>query len=291
MLRRYAGVVYDPVTAYYNLGNGSRSYLPYLMRFCAPDVRSPFGVGGVNTYAYCKGDPINYADPDGHVPVASLESLAARAALRAMEGASEKVSLPVHEIEKDLAAEGPLFKRIQHALWQSPMPRAASDVRRLPWTVNGKRAEIYTFDDSFGRYGRRKNIAVHGDIIDGEPYVSFSNDDAAILVGPQALAGQVGDLSGYDVVRLVSCHTAEGEAPFAQQFARAVNRPVVGFMGPMNSSFPLPERISDTYDMWEEIAREDNHPPGSTDRRLREQYEGRLFGNNPAFYRPRLFLP
>ncbi|MEN5279281.1 RHS repeat-associated core domain-containing protein, partial [Brucella sp. TWI432] len=40
-----------------------------LMRFNAPDSLSPFGQGGVNPYAYCQGDPINFADPSGHVTV------------------------------------------------------------------------------------------------------------------------------------------------------------------------------------------------------------------------------
>lgn len=37
------------------------------MRFTNPDSLSPFGAGGVNPYAYCGGDPINNADPSGHI--------------------------------------------------------------------------------------------------------------------------------------------------------------------------------------------------------------------------------
>ena len=50
----------------YLLGNGYRAYNSVLMRFQSPDSLSPFTVGGLNCYAYCTGDPINYADPSGH---------------------------------------------------------------------------------------------------------------------------------------------------------------------------------------------------------------------------------
>lgn len=51
----------------YSLGN-YRFYSPALMRFCSPDSWSPFGKGGISTYAYCAGDPINRSDPTGHMP-------------------------------------------------------------------------------------------------------------------------------------------------------------------------------------------------------------------------------
>ena len=56
----------DPVTGWYLLGNGYRAFNPVLMRFNSPDSWSPFGEGGVNSYAYCAGDPVNRTDPTGH---------------------------------------------------------------------------------------------------------------------------------------------------------------------------------------------------------------------------------
>lgn len=62
----------DPVTAHYNLGNGMRTYNPALMRFEAPDSMSPFGPGGLHSYAYCSEDPVNRADPSGHFSISGV---------------------------------------------------------------------------------------------------------------------------------------------------------------------------------------------------------------------------
>jgi RHS repeat-associated protein len=64
----------DPVTAHYLLGNGYRAFNPVLMRFNSPDRLSPFGNGGLNTYTYCLGDPINLLDSDGKsaIPVMTV---------------------------------------------------------------------------------------------------------------------------------------------------------------------------------------------------------------------------
>lgn len=50
----------------YLLGNGYRGFSPALMRFVAPDSWSPFDAGGLNSYAYCTGNPVASVDPSGH---------------------------------------------------------------------------------------------------------------------------------------------------------------------------------------------------------------------------------
>lgn len=59
----FAGQWYEPASRCYPLGAGHRYYSPKLKRFIQPDRLSPFGRGGVNTYLYCQGDPVNRHDP------------------------------------------------------------------------------------------------------------------------------------------------------------------------------------------------------------------------------------
>lgn len=54
-----------PLLACYGLGNGYRFFSPVLMRFSSPDNWAPFRV--LHAYGYCKGDPVNHADPSGHM--------------------------------------------------------------------------------------------------------------------------------------------------------------------------------------------------------------------------------
>jgi RHS repeat-associated protein len=65
----FTGQPVDAITGHYPLGNGRRSYSASLMRFCASDRLSPFSAGGINSYAYCAGDPVNRTDPSGNAPV------------------------------------------------------------------------------------------------------------------------------------------------------------------------------------------------------------------------------
>jgi RHS repeat-associated protein len=60
----YAGEVKETHLGCYVLG--TRVYAPALRRFLGADLTSPFGLGGVNRYAYCGGDPIDRVDPSGN---------------------------------------------------------------------------------------------------------------------------------------------------------------------------------------------------------------------------------
>jgi len=64
----FNGEAIDPITGHYVLGNGHRAFNPVLMRFNSPDRLSPFGRGGLNPYAYCLGDPVNFTDSTGREP-------------------------------------------------------------------------------------------------------------------------------------------------------------------------------------------------------------------------------
>lgn len=57
----------EPVRQIYILGNGYRPYFPGFMRFTSADLLSPFGKGGINSYAYAGAEPINRTDPTGRM--------------------------------------------------------------------------------------------------------------------------------------------------------------------------------------------------------------------------------
>ena len=64
---RYRGYCYDIETGLYYLN--ARYYNPQWRRFISPDDSSyldPETPNGLNLYAYCNNDPVNYADPSGH---------------------------------------------------------------------------------------------------------------------------------------------------------------------------------------------------------------------------------
>ncbi|ANN72545.1 RHS repeat-associated core domain-containing protein [Bordetella bronchialis] len=93
----FTGACRDRIAAAYPLGNGYRWHFPALMRFNAPDFYSPFGPGGVNSYAYCAADPVNRVDPGGHM-LALLHGMEDTAS--SMERAVEDMDLAEYENAK-----------------------------------------------------------------------------------------------------------------------------------------------------------------------------------------------
>ncbi len=67
VLPGFSGERRDPALSVTHLGNGYRAFSYALMRFSCPDSESPFESGGLNPYAYCASDPLNRADPSGHI--------------------------------------------------------------------------------------------------------------------------------------------------------------------------------------------------------------------------------
>ncbi|WP_050577317.1 RHS repeat-associated core domain-containing protein [Pseudomonas cremoricolorata] len=64
----------DPISQLYMLGQGHRGYSSTLRRFVSQDHLSPFDHGGMNAYAYCANDPVNFHDPSGQFKVIQLDA-------------------------------------------------------------------------------------------------------------------------------------------------------------------------------------------------------------------------
>jgi RHS repeat-associated protein len=101
----FTGAYQDSVTFGYPLGNGYRWYLPSLMRFNAPDVDSPFGVGGFNPYAYCGNDPANRSDPSGHAPPFAAIEIVSELVDRGIAQGTQEAAASLAAREAESAAE------------------------------------------------------------------------------------------------------------------------------------------------------------------------------------------
>ncbi|MDE9486403.1 RHS repeat-associated core domain-containing protein [Xenorhabdus bovienii] len=68
----FNGVLSDPDSGGYLLGQGVRLYLPALGGFTAMDSLSPFQAGELNPYRYGRGDPVNLSDPSGYMSTGEI---------------------------------------------------------------------------------------------------------------------------------------------------------------------------------------------------------------------------
>lgn len=118
----------------YLLGNGYRAFHTALMRFGSMDTLSPFGKGGVNAYAYCGNDPVNRADPTGHMfkpsrSPSTLTSPPAYSSLGAIQPAQLDQPGPSIRLPDFLAGlPPPRYSNMEHELH----PRAMSHIDRPP---------------------------------------------------------------------------------------------------------------------------------------------------------------
>lgn len=148
----FSGEFREPVTGLYPLGNGHRMYHPALMRFISPDNRSPFGQGGLNGYAYCGNDPINWHDPTGEWR--QLTGLV-KTALKLLTGGGTVAALKEH-------AEffGAVHTTAKQAVTRGPISVQDAPVERRMLMQNANKASR-PFNDSVN--GVNYNLASHGD--------------------------------------------------------------------------------------------------------------------------------
>ncbi|NIF26272.1 RHS repeat-associated core domain-containing protein [Pantoea sp. Tr-811] len=143
----------DPASKGYPLGKGYRILSTVLYRFHKPDSLSPFDSGGLNAYGYCLGDPVNHADPSGHVPH-FLRSLGK--GIRNLLGTRTRSN--VREVRDQIAA-------FQARHNQSPVSSRGSAITLTP--VASPRQSFSVFNDEAGA---RRDAALpsYDEIFNGE---------------------------------------------------------------------------------------------------------------------------
>lgn len=105
----FNGQIKEVCTCCYYLGNGNRVFNPILMRFHRPDDQSPFGLGGINCYAYCSGEPINRLDHSGRTWRPIKNALRSRKLIRPSVGPVNKsalIELPGQTIARNIKRHG-----------------------------------------------------------------------------------------------------------------------------------------------------------------------------------------
>ena len=160
----------DPLTGVTHLGNGYRAYSPALRRFTSPDSESPFGVGGINPYAYCSNDPVNQRDPSGHGPLLKLiEGIIWGAAklskkLALSEAAKDAVLSAVAQTEpviQGVSAAGSLATGIASAATSNSNPELSA---KLGWASLGLgiTSAAFGIPDVVGRIRSQSGLIRHG---------------------------------------------------------------------------------------------------------------------------------
>ncbi|MFJ2332401.1 RHS repeat-associated core domain-containing protein [Pseudomonas helleri] len=202
----------DSVTGHYLLGNGYRAFNPVLMRFNSPDSWGPFGRGGINSYGYAGGDPINRVDPSGHFWRAlkswlfksgSKRSLAVQAA-------------PLIARRKSIDQESQLMKDFKVL-----MPNIYAGLT-VASDHKFSRLEVVGHGDFYEHGGKQVGvIASNGQ--------AFTAEELG-----KALASN-GHMKKAKEVHLVMCHSADVASytgkSFAQELSDYLNVPVTGYRG------------------------------------------------------------
>jgi RHS repeat-associated protein len=198
----------DLLTGNYFLGNGYRIFSPSLMRFNKPDNLSPFGAGGINSYFYCKGDPINFSDPTGHF---------------------------LHSLRKLLvSSSGNLLKKPQLTV---SLDLTGGTIGGLSKYQNIKRISggIYAADEAI--IGGGKTLVINGHGREGGHLLSKNQ-----IVEPRnvvSLLKKKGiSVRDYNDVHLMICHSAEGgNCSLANYLNRKFGIPVTAYQGQVGTYY------------------------------------------------------
>lgn len=199
----------NPITGHYLLGNGYRAFNPILMRFNSPDNLSPYREGGINCYAYCKGDPVNFTDPTGHF----LNSL--RRTL----------------ISSSL---GNLFRKPPLSLSLDFTNGAITGISKYQ-NIQRVAGGIYVADEPLA--GGGKILVINGHGREGGHLLSKSS-----ILDPKDVVGRLKRkgvyIKDYSEVHLMICHSAEGgERSLAKYLHGKFDIPVTAYQGEVGTFY------------------------------------------------------
>ncbi|EJN28104.1 RHS repeat-associated core domain protein-containing protein [Pseudomonas sp. GM78] len=169
LLIEFSGECPDVITGHYLLGQGNRAFNPVLMRFNSPDNLSPFGEGGINCYAYCQGDPVNFNDPTGNFRIKVANP---RRVVRDKLGQIQKSG---NGIKRTVQNNHPVHKSSLNALGESsvtaPPSRpststSASQLVKVNHTLPPTEELIKAIPDSFKNTPDYQDVVYSGKVFD-----------------------------------------------------------------------------------------------------------------------------
>lgn len=225
----YNGQLHEPGAAWQFLGNGYRIYNPVLMRFHSPDSLSPFGKGGINSYSYVVGDPVNNADPSGHMllPIAGLLALGTvamvgTAIVAGLKG--QKQSALLLGVLAGAFAVGAAGAVGMHAMRSARLARASRV--QVPYKTLGP-GEVMVW-----RGPKFDTVRIHGDPATSEWGGRILN---GVELAHTVKAAGTGRLRQKDI-HLQSCYGAVGgKASQGQVLADTLGVEVTAYLGRVNS--------------------------------------------------------
>ena len=194
----------DAITGCYHLGSGARVYNPVLLRFMSPDSLSPFGVGGLNPYGYCSGDPVNKVDPTGHVARAVF-GLLQTARRRPPPGPKALKRLQRKPWALDVTAAGPSAT--------STAPSSAGVYPRLENRKIAKfQAELETFNQNVANNPRSKHEQLWVQSVDDLKRLSRYQPNRFVFTrGRQLLVDAQPDMTRRGINHAIMAHHSGSE--------------------------------------------------------------------------------
>ncbi|MEZ1435490.1 RHS repeat-associated core domain-containing protein [Pseudomonas shirazica] len=163
-LLRFNAEPFNSILLGYALGNGNRIFSPLRMRFNSPDDYSPFEEGGLNSYAYCFCDPVNFIDPSGNNPIRSFfKGIANTLGLRTKGATKTQTRTPDRRRSLQSAEYRPTENEIGRSTVSLPEYSMLPDRKTKTVEFSGFTPDIETMTRLVKLENRAKSLVALGD--------------------------------------------------------------------------------------------------------------------------------